>query len=132
MADLYEHAIVSPELPASLFSNDELESLCSACDLHYFEHDGLLDFYASYFASEGEDHNGCTVNCIDIFQAKLKQLDETAYPAIVIEGAFTSNKMRSKYFGGFAFFITRTEVRDTTTSNWIDNLKAALNQGLPA
>jgi hypothetical protein len=125
MADNYNPATVSTDLPASLFNDSELESL-SACGLSYEETDGMLFFFAEeYFCQEGIDEEGERVHCTALLQDKLRQLDITQYPAIEIEGAMTCNKMRAGEFGGFAYRITRDQVQYMSTSGWL--MDAAYN-----
>ena len=54
-----------------------------------------------------------------LLQAKLRQLDATAYPHITIHGASTCSKMRDDEFGGFAHVITRDDVRSLSTWQWL-------------
>lgn len=120
MANNYSQATVSPELPASIFSDAELASLSFSCGLQTETHDDMLYFFADEsFYEAGEDEDDKRVNCIELFQAKLKQLDSSAYPHIIIEGAATCSKMRSGEFGGFAYFITRDDVRYVATWQWL-------------
>ncbi|MGH9350963.1 MAG: hypothetical protein ACRD2G_02175 [Terriglobia bacterium] len=131
MANNYIQVTVSPELPASLFSDEELQSLDAACGLHCHRHDDVLYFFADdYFCEEDDDHNDQHINCIDSFQAKLKQLDPASYPYILIEGAATCNKMRAHEFGGIAYFITRDEVRHMSTWQWLDEMESSRNKGV--
>ena len=53
-------------------------------------------------------------------QDKLRRLDASDYPRIVIEGAATCSKMRPGEFGGFAHLITRDDVRSMSTWQWLD------------
>ena len=120
MANNYTQATVTPYLPASLFTDAELESLAYECGLSHDRIDDTLYIYAEeYFCEEGVDEKGRHWSCLAILQAKLKQLDPSEFPNIVIEGAATCNKMRSGEFGGFAYFITRDEIRHFSTWQWL-------------
>jgi hypothetical protein len=120
MADRYSQATVSPSLPSTLFTAAELESLEAACGLSFsLEGDNLFFFAEDNFWEAGEDQDNRHVNCTDIFQAKLRQLDSVAYPHIIIEGALTCTEMRPGEFGGFAYVIKRNEVLDWSTSQWL-------------
>ncbi len=107
-------------MPASLFSEAELESLSFACGLSSEQHDGnLYFFFGEIFSEEGEDSEGVCVNCLKVFEDKLRTLDPVEYPYITIEGAATCDKMRHGEFGGFAYFITRDEERYVSTWQWL-------------
>ena len=88
MANNYTDASISPALPASLFSQAEIELLESACNV-VCDRDGeaLHLFGELYFSTEGEDEGGCEVNPPALLQSKLRQLDPAAYPHITIHGA---------------------------------------------
>lgn len=120
MANNYTQATVSPDLPASLFREAELEALESACG-QCCERDGesLYFFAAECFCERGEDRDGFGVDGLALFQEKLRQLDPAAYPHIAIHGAATCSKMRPDEFGGFAIFITREEIRSQSTWQWL-------------
>ena len=121
MANNYYQATVSPELPATLFHEDELRSLEFACGLTCERAGGNLYFFAGEsFGEEGEDEDGQPVNCLTLMQEKLKQLDPVAYPHIAVHGAATCSKMRPDEFGGFAYIITRDAVRSLSTWQWLD------------
>lgn len=121
MANNYYRATLSPDLPANIFSEEELESLSDACGLKADrDGDDLYFFAEEYFCEEGEDRECSRVNCLTLLQEKLKLLDANEYPHIVIEGAATCSKMRPGEFGGFALFITREEVRGTSTWQWVN------------
>jgi len=120
MADNYSQATVSPELPAALFNDEELQALEMACGLNWEKIDDHLYFFAdTSFREEGEDHEDSPVDCLALMQAKLKQLDPAAYPHITIQGAATCSKMRPDEFGGFAHLITRDDVRSMSTWQWL-------------
>jgi hypothetical protein len=120
MADNYYQATVSPELPAALFNEEELQALEIACGLSCEKIEEDLYFFAdTSFAAEGEDNEDATVDCLALMQAKLRQLDPGAYPHITIEGAATCSKMWPGEFGGFAHLITRDEVRSMSTWQWL-------------
>ncbi len=120
MANNYYQATVWPELPASLFSEVELQSLACACGLqHERSHDRLYFFAEECFCEEGDDLNDQRLNCLEILQAKLRLLDPAAYRHIAIEGAASCSKMRPGEFGGFAYFITRDAIRSVSTSEWL-------------
>lgn len=119
MANNYYQATISPLLPASLFTEDELESLSSACGLTGEPEGDLIYFYAdTQFCEVGETPEGDRVNCLKLLQKKLKRLPPADFPAIAIEGAATCSRMREGEFGGFAFYITRSEVRSFSTWQW--------------
>jgi hypothetical protein len=120
MANNYTDASISPPLPASLFSPGEIRSLKAACfvvcdrygdDLHLF---GEL-----YFSTEGEDEDGREVNLLSLLQGKLRQLDPAAYPHVTIHGAHYCDKKRPDEFGGFAYVITRDQIRSISTWEWL-------------
>ncbi len=120
MADNYYQATLSPSLPATLFRDEELQWLASACGLRAEkDRDDLYFFAEDYFSEEGENDDGDPVNCLALMQEKLRQLDPVAYPHIAIQGAATCSKMRPDEFGGFAYFITRTDIRDMSTWQWL-------------
>src|SRR5262249_12867302 len=111
-----------PDLPAHLFSESERDAL-AACGLSHECEGGTIYFFADEFFREedhGEDDDGRIVNCVTLLQSKLKLLDPADTPHIVIEGAATCSKMRPGEFGGFAYFITREEVRFFATWQWVD------------
>jgi hypothetical protein len=124
MADNFNQATVSPNLPASLFTEDELDSLEFACGLTCDRDGETLYFYAdTSFGEEGEDDRDgedASINCLTLLQEKLRQLDAVEYPSIVIQGAATCGKMRQDEFGGFAHFITREEIRSFSSWQWLD------------
>jgi hypothetical protein len=120
MSDNYNQATISPSLPASLFSEDELETLSIACGLSCEtcrEH--IYLFADSSFSEEGDDEEGENVDLLALLQAKLRQLDAVEYPHITIHGASTCSKMREDEFGGFAHVITRENVRSVSTWSWL-------------
>jgi hypothetical protein len=120
MANNYYQATVQPELPASLFTQQELDSLAQACGLRSEpEGDQLYFFAEESFCEHDEDEHGQRINCLELLQAKLKALDPASYPYIAIEGASTCSKMRTGEFGGFAYFITRDDVRSTSSWQWL-------------
>jgi hypothetical protein len=120
MANSYYQATISPDLPAALFSDDELEALEIACGLSAERIEDHLYFFAdTSFAEQGDDDNDVPVDCLALMQAKLRQLDPAAFPHITIEGAATCSKMRPGEFGGFAHLITRDEVRSMSTWQWL-------------
>jgi hypothetical protein len=117
MVDRYNKATVSPSLPASLFSEEELRNLESACGLSS-ERDGenLSFFAATWFCDEAEDGS---LDSLGFMQTKLRQLDPAAYPHIEIHGAATCSKIGPDELGGFAYFITRDEIRSISTWRWL-------------
>jgi hypothetical protein len=120
MANNYDQATVSPYLPASLFSEAELEWLSCPCGLSADRCGDELYFYAEEgFREEEEDADGNEINVLSLFQEKLRQLDPVQYPSIVIHGAATCGKMRQDEFGGFAHFITRDAIRSFSTWQWL-------------
>jgi hypothetical protein len=123
MSDNYNQATVSPNLPSSLFSEDELESLAKCCGLQHDRIDDLLYFYAEEFCELGEDEFGNLTSCVQMLQSKLKQLDAVTFPNVMIEGAETCSPMNADQLGGFAFFITRQEIRFVSTSQWLQDQK---------
>jgi hypothetical protein len=129
MANNYDQATISPALPASLFSEAELRSLAVACGLSS-ERDGddLYFFAETCFFEQGEDDDGFGVDLVSLLQAKLRQLDMTAYPHITIHGASICDKMRADEFGGFAYVITRENVRHLSTWEWLAN-QSGTNSG---
>ena len=130
MTNNYSTATVSPELPASLFSEPEIESLTFACGITCERIGDLLYFVAEdSFFEEGEDEDENQINCTALFQAKLNLLDPLSFPHIVIEGAATCSKMRQGEFGGFAYFISRDEVKFMSTWQWLIETEIALKKG---
>jgi hypothetical protein len=124
MANNYVQATVEPSLPASLFTEAELQSLSFACGLYAERCDDLLYFYAEdSFCEIHDDEDGTRISGPELLQEKLRQLDPVEYPRIVVEGA-TCSKMRSGEFGGFAFVITRDEIRWMSTWEWIHQQQA--------
>ncbi len=122
MANNYSQATISPALPASLFSEAELRTLTVACGLSSeSEGDDLYFFAEVSFGEEGVDEEGEGVDVLALLQAKLRQLDMTAYPHITIQGASTCDKMREDEFGGFAYVITRDDIRSLSTWQWLAN-----------
>jgi hypothetical protein len=122
MANNYDQATISPALPASLFSEAELRSLSVACGLSSESDGDDLYFFAELsFSDEGEDEEGEGVEVLALLQAKLRQLDMTAYPHITIHGASICDKMRADEFGGFAYVITRDNIRSLSTWQWLAN-----------
>lgn len=120
MANNYYQATISPDLPATLFNDEELQALEIACGLSSEKIEGNLYFFAdTSFSSEGEDSDGSPIDCLALLQAKLRQLDPADHPRIVIEGAATCSKMRPNEFGGFAYLITRDDVRSMSTWQWL-------------
>ncbi len=120
MANYYSQATITPCLPATLFREEELDSLSRACGLTTeSEGDDLYFFAEECFSDEGEDENGETFDCLALLQGKLRQLDASTYPHIVIEGATVCGRMRPGGFGGFAYYITRDEIRSIATSQWL-------------
>jgi hypothetical protein len=127
MADNYYQATVSPELPARLFSEDELQALELACGLTAERcGDDLYFFAETCFSERGEDADGFGVDCLALMQEKLRQLDPTDYPCISIQGASTCSKMRPDEFGGFAFLITRDGIRSMSTWDWLNEEEKTL------
>ena len=120
MADNYSQATVSPELPADLFSEEELRALETACGITCERYGENLYFFAETgFYEQGEDEAGFGVDCLAFLQEKLLKLNADAYPHIAIQGATTCSKMRPDEFGGFAYFITRDHVRYMSTWGWL-------------
>ena len=120
MANNYCHATVSPELPAHLFSEEELRSLETACGLSCEPIGEKLYFFAELcYCEQGENDDGFGVNCETLLQEKLLYLDPAEYPHITIQGASTCSKMRPDEFGGFAVFITRDTIRSISTWQWL-------------
>jgi hypothetical protein len=80
MTNNYNQATVWPELPASHFIDAEIQSLAVACGLRCEQHDGLLYFFSEeFFSEEGEDLEGEHIDCTEVLQAKLRQLDPSSY-----------------------------------------------------
>jgi hypothetical protein len=130
MANNYSQVTVSPELPVSAFSEDELERLSAVCGLSFEINCGMLYFFAQeYFCDVGEDQYMNQFDCVAFLQAKLRQLNAALFSHIVIEGAVTCSKMRTGEFGGFAYFITRDEIKYQSTRAWIreQEVTAAIN-----
>ena len=124
MANNYTQATVIPYLPSKLFNDAELETLAYECGLFNDRIEDMRYFYAEEnFCEVAIDEKGRHLNSTEILQAKLKQLDPVTYPHIVIEGAATCSKMRSGEFGGFAYFITREEVRYISTWSWLHEME---------
>jgi hypothetical protein len=120
MANNYTDASILPPLPASLFSQAEIESLDAACNVVCTrDGDDLHLFGEAYFSTEGEDDDGREVNLLTLLQSKLRQLDAAAYPHITIHGACTCDKKRPDEFGGFAYVITRDRIRSISTWEWL-------------
>jgi hypothetical protein len=120
MANNYSQATLTPDLPATLFDEEELTLLETACGLTFERYDENIYFFADQcFREEGDDEDGETVDCLALMQQKLRQLDPIAYPHIAIQGAATCSKMRPDEFGGFAYLITRTDVRSISTWEWL-------------
>jgi hypothetical protein len=120
MANNYTQATLSPDLPAALFSEAELQSLQIACGLACDRYDDKLYFYAEEsFSDEGEDDDAQLIDCLSLMQEKLRQLDPVTYPHITIHGAASCSKMRPDEFGGFAHVITRDAVRSISTWQWL-------------
>jgi hypothetical protein len=127
MADNYYQATVSPDLPAALFTEEELRSLQFECGLTCERCDDSLYFFAeTCFCERGEDEEGFGVDCPALMQEKLRQLDADEYPHISIQGAATCSKMRVDQFGGFAYFITRDEIRSMSTWQWLHEQEQSL------
>jgi hypothetical protein len=121
MANNYTDASILPSLPASLFSQAEIESMDAACYVVCRrEGDDLHLFGETYFSTEGEDADGREINLLTLLQSKLRQLDSAAYPRITIHGACTCDKKRPDEFGGFAYVITRTQIRSISTWEWLE------------
>ena len=150
MANNYSQATVSPDFPVSVISDLELTLLATAgasyetfksngedtyyfCNEEYFSEDvdtGFLDANdvdpdeltdgdRVYFDDADILRENITV--MEIYQNILKRLPEDEYPCIIIQGADTCDKMRVDNFGGFAVFITRTEVDSISTFGWIND-----------
>jgi hypothetical protein len=120
MANNYSLATVTPNLPANLFTAEELRSLHVACGITTERIGEDLYFFAEdCFCEQGEDEDGFGVDCQALFQEKLRQLDPPTYPHISIQGAISCSKMRRDEFGGFAVFITRDEIRYMSTWQWL-------------
>jgi hypothetical protein len=124
MANNYTDASIMPPLPASLFSRAEIKSLKSACDVVcHREGDDLHLFGKMYFTEVDEKHG--PVNLLSLLlQEKLRQLDPAAYPHIIIHGACTCDKKRPGEFGGFAYVITRDQIRSISTWEWLQTQAA--------
>lgn len=123
MANNYAQATIDPCLPASLFSDEELDSLAFGCGLRTERDGDLLYFFAEEsFWEEGEDHRERPINSIELLQSKLRLLAPEEYPRITIEGADTCSKMRPGEFGGFAYHITREEVQYRSTWQWLGEM----------
>jgi hypothetical protein len=129
MADNYYQATVSPDLPAALFTAEELSALETACGLTCETYYEQLYFFAdTSFREEGEydrDGEDVTINCLNVLQEKLRQLDPDDYPHISIEGAATCSKMRQGEFGGYAHLITRDAIRSMSTWEWLHAMTAS-------
>jgi hypothetical protein len=121
MANNYTDASISPPLPASLFSQAEIESLEAACNVVcHRDGDALHLFGEMCFSTEGEDEEGREVNLLTLLQSKLRQLDAAAYPHITIQAACYSDKKRPDEFGGFAYLITRDQIHSISTWEWLE------------
>ncbi len=121
MANNYTDASISPALPASLFSPAEIESLEAACNVVCDRGgDDLRLFGEMFFSTDGEDEDGRDVNLLTLLQSKLRQLDAAAYPHITINGACYCDKKRPDEFGGFAYVITRGQIRSISTWEWLE------------
>jgi hypothetical protein len=132
MTNNYSQATVSPDLPARLFTEDELLSLQIACGLSTERYEQNLYFFADEnFCERGEGDDGFEVDCPALMQEKLRQLDPVAYPHIAIQGAATCSKTRQDEFGGFAYLITRSDIRSISTWQWLHE-QTHQNSGLAA
>jgi hypothetical protein len=144
MPDYTTQATVHPFLPKTAFTDFE-QALLIACGfaaeevtedpslLYFYAEDGVrgmdaFEFfdsteedysqdprYADYF---GDDPNN-SVDADYIFQKVLNKPECAGTQFISIEGANTCSRMCPESFGGFASFITRTEVDFMATNNWI-------------
>jgi hypothetical protein len=130
MANNYYQATVSPELPATLFTEEELDALEVACGLTCERDDELLYFFADTSFSEEDEYDrdgeDVTINCLTLLQGKLRQLNADEYPQISIQGAASCSKMRPDEFGGFAYLITRDDIRYISTWQWLHEQEQSL------
>ena len=132
MANNYNHATITPDLPVSAFTEADLE-LLALCGIETEQHgDEVYLFATDSFHEETEADNGERVNCVAMLQQKLKTLDGESYPSITIEGASTCSKMRTGEFGGFAYFITREAVRYISTWAWLHEMETTRQNGVAA
>ena len=121
MANNYSDASIQPPLPASLFSEAEIQLMQDACSVVCrHDGDGLRLFGESYFTTHGEDWDENPLDLLAFLQSKLQQLDAAAYPLIAIHGACYCDKKRPDEFGGFAYVITRTAIRSFSTWEWLE------------
>ena len=123
MSTYYSQGTVTPYLPASSFTNEDLETLESLG----YEYDKLVikdnDMLYFYIPSNRElPYEESDVSDTDIFSKALMHDSCNDILHVVIEGAYTCDKMRQGEFGGWAAIITRNGVQDVCTSELINDL----------
>lgn len=78
-------------------------------DIHKTEEEGV---YYIYF------ENGVELGVPELLQEILRGLPEK-YTHLEIEGSISCSAPRSGEFGGFAIFITRDDIEQITTNQWL-------------
>lgn len=134
MANNYMQATVTPYIHKDLITDEEADLLAQAgfeCEgddyLYFYVPEGYMD----EIEVEGTDEQGndtCEVKEImAIFQDVIKrsqQLEpDKRVDEIVIEGAFTCDKMRQGEFGGFVTLITIDDVKGAGTADLLQLLR---------
>lgn len=113
MANNYTQATVTPYLPRAAFTDKQLEALAEqgftyeqdGDELYFYLEDGLCESEDSYYY---------------IFQKVCRDLD---IPEVVIEGAFTCDKLRPGEFGGFIIRITKDNIQEGGTGSLLEQFR---------
>lgn len=128
MADYYTTAILQPDIPADLVTNDLRAKLEALGFEHYAEDNSCLYFYAfESYTGSGEDEDGKEVTEDEVFDElhRLCQAHPDRCKWFSLELSFACSRPRPDGFGGAAVFITKDGWEILSTSGWIGERLAA-------
>lgn len=129
MVDYYTTAILQPNIPADLVTNDlraKLDALGFEC---YAEDNRYLYFYAfESYTGSGEDEAGKEVTEDEVFDElqRLCQSHQDQCKWFSLEMSFSCSRPRPDGFGGAAVFITKDGWEILSTNAWIGERLSAI------
>ena len=128
MANSYAQGTFEPYIPASLFTDADLEIFDALGISHepVGKNGDIYLYHENYCTSgwmEAEDGTDKEIGEDDLYGIFQEVIKKSAGKILWIshEQAYTCDKMRSSEFGGSAVFITADDIQYCSTSNWLSN-----------
>lgn len=131
MANNQFSVTVSPEIPSILPTEQEIRFL-GACGFAFDSGNCSLYFYAEEFANieddpeipeEYEDDSFPAHWSVPIVLQNILRRSEGALKEIILEGAFTCDKMRMGQFGGVVYLITANRIQKGCTHSLLEQFR---------